>query len=104
MATLTDEVTDELIRRMAELAYRNQSRITEDFATVRRIVDSADIVFAVWQDHSEQSGIGWRIVKGKQFLAETGQGGTRKGRFEAILCCDGHQAAALEMVAGDKPN
>jgi hypothetical protein len=105
MATLADEVTDELIRRMVTLANNNQSRITEDFNTVRRLVDSADVVFAVWQDQSERLGVGWRIVKGKNLLAQISQDGfSRKGQFQAIPCIDGDQAAALEMVAGDKPN
>ena len=90
---------------IVNMANENQSRITEDFATVQALIDSHEIVMAVWQDRSQALGVDYLVVKGAQRLAQgLHDNVTFQARMTAIPCNDAAQAMALRMVAGDKPN
>lgn len=83
---------------IVNMANDNQSRITEDFATVQALIDSHEIVMAVWQDRS-QPGVDYLVVKGAQRLAQgLHDNVTFQARMTAILCNDAAQAMALRMV------
>jgi hypothetical protein len=99
------ELSKELAATIVKMANDNQSRITEDFATVQALIDSHDVVSAVWQDRSQPYGVDYIVIKGVEILAEVQASGmTRRARMSAILCINAEQAIALRMVAGDKSN
>jgi hypothetical protein len=99
------DLSKELAATIVEMANDNQSRITEDFATVQALIDSHDVAFAVWQDRSQPYGVDYIVIKGVQLLAEVQASGmTRRARMTAIPCINAEQAMALQMVAGEKPN
>ncbi|MHB2209732.1 hypothetical protein [Methylobacterium sp. CM6257] len=92
-----------LLEQLVALADESRKRITCDLASVRAVVDEADLVFAIWQDHSEPHGVGCRVIKGNQELQEIFAGGkSQEPRVAAIPCDSFEQAEALRQVAGEQ--
>jgi hypothetical protein len=46
------------VRRVVEMANATIPNITDDFASIKRICDAAELVWAVWQDPSEMKVLG----------------------------------------------
>lgn len=64
---------------------------------VRKIVDGADVVFAVWQDDTKPSRFGHRIVKGEHLLTNTAaEGPGQSHAVDAIKCLQEDDASMLE--------
>ncbi len=84
------------------MANANRENITGDFATVQAIVDSAPLVFGVWQDPAKPDGVGMLVVKGHMLLRGiVADGEARSTASAAIPCTCAEQAEALRIVAGE---
>jgi hypothetical protein len=70
---------------------------------VKEIVDSAEVVFAVWQDRSARGGVGYMLIKGRdlarQVLADDKVG--ISARTAAIPCIEAEQAEKLLRELGE---
>ena len=87
---------------MVALANANRARITEDFATVRAIVNAAPLVFGVFQDADEPDGFGLLLVKGHALCREiVASGKSWPVDMNAVPCTCVEQAEALRRVAGE---
>jgi len=91
------------VRRLVDLANRNEETMDGTTEPVRRIVAEGDVVFAVWQDRAQEYGVGYLIVKGAKRLkkivaSQTGQA----MRIDAVKCICKEQAVALKQVLGDR--
>ena len=83
------------------LANANRARITEDFATVRAIVNAAPLVFGVFQDADEPDGFGLLLVKGHALCREiVASGKSWPVDMNVVPCTCVEQAEALRGVAG----
>ena len=77
--------------------------LDEDMNKVISLVNDHELVWAVWQDVTEQGGVGSLIVKGIAQLEQTASGGEKmQMTWTAIPCNDYEQAEALRLVCGDK--
>jgi len=64
---------------------------------VRKIVDNADVVFAIWQDDNEPNRFGHCIVKGEQLLTDNAPDGPAQNHaVDAIKCLKEADASALK--------
>jgi hypothetical protein len=83
----------------------NETRALLDGTTepVRQIIDSTDIVYAVWQDATlPPLGVGVHVIKGKAFLEEIiASGQSRPCSLNAIPVQSAEHAIATELVFGD---
>ena len=61
---------DGLKAHVVAMANANRAIYTDDFETVRAVVDGSPLVFWVFQDQSQQDGVGWLRVKGHALLRE----------------------------------
>ena len=64
--------------RVLEAAPDNEAR----FSFVQKLVGSADMAIAVWEDREVEEGIGYMVIKGKQLAREAlagDQGGSALG-------------------------
>ena len=73
------------------------------YEMVEEIVESAEIVFAVWQDRSARDGVGYMMVKG-QAIARQAVAVKRSvsTRIAAIPCQNAEQAEALLQEFGER--
>ena len=102
-AVNSEPASDPEFRRWAaDLANANRAIITSDFASVRAIVDSASVVFGVWQDAAEPNGVGMLVVKGQALLRNiVADGEARPVEMNAVPCTCAGQAEALRIQAGE---
>ena len=92
-----------LVRKLVDLANRNEKSMDGTLEPVRRIVAEGDVVFAVWQDPQEEHGVGTLIVKGAKRLKEIVASQTGQPmRLSAVKCICEEQAIALKQVLGDR--
>jgi hypothetical protein len=88
-------------RSLVELANANNERMTGSAREVDAILQSADIVYAVWHDPSEPNGVGTLLIKGVNVLRDIiASGEERQVEVNAIKCMDINQALALKEVRG----
>jgi hypothetical protein len=93
------------IKEIVERANENMRLIDDTTDSVKRIMDAADLVYAIWQDPTKPLGVGIRVVKGLPILGEIiTTGKTETVRWQAIPCNDEAQAIALQQVLGDRLN
>jgi len=97
----------------AIVATANENGALMDGTTdpVRKIIDSADVVFGVWQDRKCQHGVDTLIIKGRRRLeAIAAMQPSPKGavtlpinriKWSAIRCVCAEQAVATRQVFGD---
>ena len=73
------------------------------YEMVVEIVESAEIVFAVWQDRSARDGVGYMMVKG-QAIARSAVADKRAAstRIAAIPCQNSEQAEVLLQEFGER--
>ncbi len=91
------------VRRLVDLANRNEAAMDGTTEPVRRIVAEGDVVFAVWQDPEEEFGVGYLIVKGAKLLKEIVASQKPQAiRTNAVKCICAEQAIALKQVLGDR--
>jgi hypothetical protein len=96
---------DEGIVRLANGFYaRLMAAPAEDrMAMVWRLIEDAEVVYAIWQDDGEPEGIGYLLIKGavlmRQIIAENRP---RRLLTTGIKCDCLEQAAALQWVAFKK--
>jgi hypothetical protein len=91
------------VRRLVDLANRNEETMDGTMGPVRRIVAEGDVVFAVWQDPEEEYGVGSLVVKGAKLLKEIVASRTGQAmRIDAVKCTCTEQAIALQQVLGDR--
>ena len=76
---------------------------TARYDMVEQIMDSAEIVFAVWTDKSEEDGVGYMMVKG-QAIARQAVADKRavSTRIAAIPCQNSEQAEVLLQEFGER--
>ncbi len=69
---------------------------------MRAVVDGSPLVFWVFQDRSQQDGVGWLRVKGHALLREiVANGKDCLVDMAAVLCTCAEQAEALRLVTGE---
>ena len=94
----------EMLKQLAEKATANEvalwARAVDGkvpVSEVRKIVDSADVVFAVWPDDTNPGGVGHRIVKGEHLMTNiVADGFGQTYAVDAIKCLEEDDAGALE--------
>ena len=87
MANANDEATPAHLRMEGGSAHMDE---------VWKIIDSADVVFGIWQDLTEPEGIGYLVIKGEQLLADVvADGAARSHIINAISCQEAAEAYAL---------
>jgi hypothetical protein len=100
VVTTGKDTWDEMFQDIVRLANENQSFMDGTTEPVFAIMDGADIVWAVWQDTTLETGVGFRVLKGQEFLhrcvAEKRDLATVK--WTGISCVEAAQAEALEMI------
>jgi hypothetical protein len=63
---------------------------------VWKIIDSADVVFGIWQDPTGPEGVGYLVIKGEHLLPDVvADGAARSHIINAISCQEAAQAYAL---------
>lgn len=88
--------------RLVAMANANDRLMDGTMTPVRRIVDGADIVFAVWQDREEPDSVGILLVKGLAALRRyVATGVAFPAAQTAIKCVDVAQAHALAEVCAE---
>ena len=93
----------DFVRRLVDLANRNEETMDGTLEPVRRILAEGDVVFAVWQDRAQEYGVGYLVVKGAKLLKEIlASQTTQVGRISAVKCICEEQAIALKRVLGDR--
>ena len=105
MTNRSDQSEDhaDSVRKLVDLANRNEEKMDGTVDPVRRIVAEGDIVFAVWQEPEEQYGVGYLIVKGAKPLKEIVASQTPQVmRINAVKCTCEEQAVALKQVLGHR--
>jgi hypothetical protein len=91
------------VRKVVDLANRNEANMDGTMEPVRRIVAENDVVFAVWQEPEEEYGVDYLIVKGAKLLKEITASRTGQvARISAVKCICAEQAVALKRVLGDR--
>ena len=68
---------------------------TAHMEEVWKILDSADVVFGVWQDPTEPEGVGYLAIKGEHLLADVVAKETAHSHINAISCREATEAYAL---------
>ena len=97
------EYRADFVRRLVDLANRNEEAMDGTAEPVRSIVAEGDLVFAVWQDPEEEYGVGGLAIKGAKLLKEIAASQTPQGiRVSAVKCTCEEQAIALKQVLGDR--
>jgi hypothetical protein len=92
-----------LVRKLVDLANRNEAKMDGTMEPVRRIIAEGNVVFGVWQDRAEEYGVGYLVVKGAKLLKEIlASQTTQVGRISAVACRCREQAVALKQVLGDR--
>jgi hypothetical protein len=98
----TEAMDRQMKARLVAMANANESVMDGTMTPVRRLVDGADIVFAVWQDHEEPDGVGTLLVKGQAALRRCVAPGVPFPAVQtAIKCINVAQAYALAEVCGE---
>jgi hypothetical protein len=73
------------------------------FDHVQGIVESAEVVFGVYQDENEPDGIGVCMIKGSwQMRAATVEKQVGKLKIDALPCASREQAIAAKQMFGDE--
>jgi hypothetical protein len=88
---------------LARMAKENLERFAASpnpAAELRTVVDSFEIVFAIFPDSSER---GWdlHIIKGKPLVADASDEDLAKRSTTAVPCADLVEALAMEHAFGD---
>jgi hypothetical protein len=92
-------MTDEMMRLLVDLANDNNVLMDGTTGPVKRVIDSADIVFAVWP--KKRGGVSGLILKGERTLREiVASGRPMTQSITAIQCVDLEQALAAKQVFG----
>jgi len=93
----------DFVRRLVDLANRNEETMDGTTEPVRRILADGDVVFAVWQDQEEDYGVDYLVVKGAKLLKEiVASQNAQVMRIDAVKCTCTEQAIALQQVLGDR--
>ncbi len=87
------------VRLLVELANKNNERMAGSMREVRQIVQSNDIVFAVWQNAAEPFGVGVLLIKGLHEGVPEDK--AMQSRMSAVSCSCYEQAIALRQVCGE---
>jgi hypothetical protein len=91
------------VRKLVDLANRDEEAMDGTMEPVERIVAAGDVVFAVWQDAEEEFGVGYLLVKGTKLLKEIVASQTPQAApITAVKCTCAEQAIALKQVRGDQ--
>jgi hypothetical protein len=90
------------VRKLVDLANGNDEEMDGTMEPVRRIVVEADVVFAVWPDAEEESGVGCLLVKGAKLLKKRLASQTTPQVVTTVECICAEQAIALKQQLGDR--
>ncbi len=109
-----DEQIDEGYKALCEVANANQAIIEandSNIESVRKLIDSHQIVLGIWQDADNYGGVAFRIIKGILIVKQLAESDSeqaqmiqifankqRRDIWTAIHCTDGAHALALEQV------
>ena len=94
------EELKELLELLAEKA--NQTDIA-DIGELRRLVDSHDLVFGVWNEAGSEFGVALTIIKGEGVLDVISYTGVPQNvAWTAVRCDCEEEAVALRETVGDK--
>ena len=98
--------TRDFLSRLVE----NANRLAErglDTEGLRRLIETTDLVFGIWQDAAEPFGVDWTIIKGKpdlEALAAQAKITVPRRTYAAIPCRCYEEALAMCRVLGDARN
>jgi hypothetical protein len=102
-------MTKDFLERMVAIANdvgKELGALPDDAARydmVKQIMDSAEVVFAVWTDKSAEDGVGQMLVKGSQLVRQVIADKTAvQMRVAAIPCNSVEQAEALRNELGER--
>ena len=92
---------NKMLRELVRVANRHEALMDGTIAPVKRIVDNADVVWAVFNDPDEV-GVGTLIIKGSSALDEAAAGRwPTELRCTAIKTIDRNMAIVAREVLGD---
>lgn len=90
------------LQRLVDKANAKQAVMDGTTGPAYQILDGADVVSALWPDHSAPYGVAHLIIKGESFLRVIAEVGVAlPGRTTAIWCANAEQAHALKIVRGE---
>ncbi len=101
MTSEDDEVEEnaELTERLVEMAIASPVRNTDD---LRRVFETHDVVFGVWQDAEAEDGVGVMLIKGVGSLDQIVFSKiSEQASVTAVPCRDPEEAEAMRQVFGD---
>ncbi len=101
MTSEDDEVGEniELTERLVEMANASQARDTDD---LRRVFETHDVVFGVWQDAEAEHGVGVMLIQGVGQLEQIRFSGiSEDASLTAVPCRSPEEAEAMRKVFGD---
>ena len=89
------------------MANVNNTLMMENPATAMTVIEeilaNSEVVVAVWQDPTEQYGVGFEVVKGQRILRECAANNVPvRVSTSAIKCVSREQACALALVKGER--
>jgi hypothetical protein len=74
----------------------------EQTATLRKLIESADLVFGVYPAPLTARGVDFRIIKGEGHLTkQVHEQSTKKVRWNAVPCRSVEEAEGMRQVFGD---
>ncbi len=89
----------ELTKRLVEMANASQVRDTDD---LRRVFETHDVVFGVWQDAEAEHGVEVMLIKGVGQLEQIRFSGiSEEASMTAVPCRSPEEAEAMRQVFGD---
>jgi hypothetical protein len=101
-------MNEDLLERMVVLANNVGKELgafpddTARYDMVEQIMDSAEIVFAVWTYKSAEDGVGYMLVKGTLAWQAVANKTSVTARVTAIPCISPDQAEALRYDLGER--
>ena len=92
---------DEMMRHLVDMANANNAQMDGTTEPVKRLIDSADIVYAVWP--KKRGGVSTLILKGERMLREiVASGRPMTQSISAIKCVNLEQALAAKQAFGPR--
>jgi hypothetical protein len=98
-----EDFYDQAVRKAEENWALFSGSSQEQTATLRKLIESADLVFGVYPAPLTARGVDFRIIKGEGFLTkQVHEQSTEKVRWNAVPCRSAEEAEAMRQTFGDK--
>jgi hypothetical protein len=89
------------LEQLVALANANRALMDGSLAPVLQLMRSHDVAVCIWQDRTNQNGVGLRIIKGTDLVRRSFAGDQAPYKLTVIPCENLEQAMALSALHGD---